>query len=142
MPTNTPKTHKKTRQLSESTKKQVAGSQKYRCANSPQSNAVPGIQCDRWVNDGGSFNRSGYDIDHIVEVADGGTDAIDNLQALCPSCHRVKSTASMAARAKRKREGVAVVTISDESYEDRKLKKLKLADANKGPPVVARCHRV
>jgi hypothetical protein len=93
------------------------------------------------VNDGGNFNRSGYDIDHIVEVADGGTDAIENLQALCPSCHRVKSIASMAARTKRKRDGVVTIS-SIESNEDQKLKKLKLADGGKGPPVVAWCNRV
>lgn len=31
------------------------------------------------------------DIDHIVEVRDGGDHDIDNLQALCVTCHRKKT---------------------------------------------------
>ncbi|CAN0116214.1 unnamed protein product, partial [Phaeothamnion confervicola] len=86
------------RSLSESTKKLIAGRQSYRCANAPGSNVIPGYQCDRWINDIGCFNESGYDIDHIVEVADGGGNGIENLQALCPSCHRVKTKASSRER--------------------------------------------
>lgn len=32
-----------------------------------------------------------YEIDHRVPLHRGGTDTFDNLQALCPNCHRVKS---------------------------------------------------
>jgi 5-methylcytosine-specific restriction protein A len=35
--------------------------------------------------------RPGHDVDHIINVADGGTDEDDNLQVLCPDCHRVKT---------------------------------------------------
>ena len=32
-----------------------------------------------------------FDIDHIVELARGGTDTLDNLQALCVQCHAIKT---------------------------------------------------
>ena len=38
------------------------------------------------------FDESGYDIDHIVELRSGGSNEVDNLQALCPACHRVKTS--------------------------------------------------
>ena len=31
------------------------------------------------------------ELDHIVPVAEGGTDGLDNLQWVCPSCHAEKS---------------------------------------------------
>jgi 5-methylcytosine-specific restriction endonuclease McrA len=35
--------------------------------------------------------RDGLELDHIVPVAEGGTDGLENLQWLCPSCHAEKS---------------------------------------------------
>jgi 5-methylcytosine-specific restriction endonuclease McrA len=32
-----------------------------------------------------------YDIDHVIPLSCGGTDDTDNLQALCPGCHRRKT---------------------------------------------------
>jgi len=86
------------RKLSESTKKVIAGRQNYKCANSPGSHTIQGYNCDRWVNDNGDFNQSGYDIDHVKEVADGGGNDMKNLQALCPGCHRVKTISSSRDR--------------------------------------------
>ena len=37
----------------------------------------------------GSFDRSGYDIDHIKEFSITFDDNINNLQALCKSCHSI-----------------------------------------------------
>ncbi len=31
------------------------------------------------------------DIDHIVPIKMGGIDSVDNMQYLCPNCHRVKT---------------------------------------------------
>jgi hypothetical protein len=42
-------------------------------------------------NYGGSFDKSMYHIDHIVELQHGGTNHHSNLQALCPQCHAVKT---------------------------------------------------
>lgn len=35
--------------------------------------------------------RDGLELDHIVPVAEGGADGLDNLQWLCASCHAEKS---------------------------------------------------
>lgn len=37
------------------------------------------------------------EVDHIVNVAQGGTDDDSNLQTLCPDCHKVKTAAESAA---------------------------------------------
>ena len=63
------------------------------CANRPQVFA-PGCKdykCPMWLTNDGFFDESGYEIDHIVEFTHGGTNDVDNLQLLCPSCHSVKT---------------------------------------------------
>ena len=37
-------------------------------------------------------------VDHVVELEDGGTNDDDNLQLLCNACHGAKTRASAAAR--------------------------------------------
>ena len=68
-------------------------SRKY-CANSP-SNPAPGCKgymCPLWDSPRfGQFDESGIQIDHIIEVCNGGTNDITNLQTLCPCCHAVKT---------------------------------------------------
>lgn len=32
-----------------------------------------------------------FDVDHIIQASDGGKTAIENLQILCPNCHRKKT---------------------------------------------------
>jgi 5-methylcytosine-specific restriction endonuclease McrA len=75
------------RKVSESVKKQVAGRQRYKCAT------LPNYSCPL-KNE--PFDEAGYDIDHIVELRNGGSNDISNLQALCPACHRVKTTRNTA----------------------------------------------
>lgn len=36
------------------------------------------------------------EVDHIIPVAEGGADELDNLQAACPGCHRIKTQAEAA----------------------------------------------
>jgi len=80
--------------LKEGAKKLVAGDQ-YKCANKPESNIIglENYDCPLWKDpdNPGSFDKSSYNIDHIIEYAIGGTNDIDNLQALCISCHAVKT---------------------------------------------------
>lgn len=33
-----------------------------------------------------------FDIDHIVALCNGGLDEVNNMQALCANCHRIKTT--------------------------------------------------
>jgi len=87
---------KQTRKLTDAIKKRIAGNQYFKCANSPDI-TLKGLgkyKCPLWEKHGiikGSFDASGYDIDHIIEFSITGNDSDENLQALCPSCHRVKT---------------------------------------------------
>ena len=82
-----------TRYISESIKKSIAGKQKFKCANTPFSNikGLENYKCIFWLNRDGSFDESGYEIDHINEFVVTHDNNIDNLQALCRACHGVKT---------------------------------------------------
>jgi 5-methylcytosine-specific restriction endonuclease McrA len=88
---------KYTRDVSPDTKKTVAGRQNFQCANYPWSNqyqrGLEGFGCPCWYRSysQGNFDEAGYEIDHIVEHCLTGDDSFENLQALCVSCHRVKT---------------------------------------------------
>ena len=88
-------TSKKKRSVTNAQKKQVAGTKYYQCSNKPGSNlkGLEGYICPLWnkKDNPGMFDESGYDIDHINEHSITGDDSSENLQALCPCCHRVKT---------------------------------------------------
>ena len=67
--------------------------QNNKCANTLDKHAIglKGYACPLWIIYGGTFEESGYEKDHIVEVCQGGTNDIDNIQLLCASCHSVKT---------------------------------------------------
>jgi len=71
-----------------------------KCANSPDKPAIGciGYMCPMWRCNDGLIDESGHNIDHIIEVATGGTNDSSNLQVLCVSCHSVKT--KRAARLK------------------------------------------
>ena len=55
------------------TKKTVAASQQWRCAH-----------CQDMLD-------ALYEVDHCIPLFQGGTNAVSNLQALCPDCHSIKT---------------------------------------------------
>lgn len=61
------------RSVSESKKKYVAANQKWQCGHCKQ-------QLD-----------ATYEIDHVIELQNGGTNEVSNLKALCRNCHGKKS---------------------------------------------------
>ena len=73
-------------------KKRVAGIQRFTCAGN-----VPSYECPL---NGLSFDESGYDIDHVKPLSEGGTNETSNLQALCLMCHRVKSNRAASGNVK------------------------------------------
>jgi hypothetical protein len=83
------------RNVTESQKKRVAGRQRYTCAAS-----IPEYTCPMR---GEPFDESGYEIDHIKELRDGGTNEESNLQALCIMCHRVKTNRMSSVIARKER---------------------------------------
>jgi hypothetical protein len=60
------------RSVSETKKKYVASRQKWKCG-----------KC-------GTMLDATYEVDHKIELQNGGTNHVDNLWALCPNCHREK----------------------------------------------------
>lgn len=75
----------------------------------------PSIRQKVWNRDGGKCQSCGtplksphrycakWECDHILPVADGGTNALDNLRALCVACHKRVTAAFAAERAKKRR---------------------------------------
>ena len=77
------------RNVTESQKKTVAARQNYKCAN---RNYITNYDCPLWSGPRlGLFDEAGYEIDHIQEHCLTQDDSLENLQALCVSCHRVKT---------------------------------------------------
>jgi 5-methylcytosine-specific restriction endonuclease McrA len=86
--------------LPESMKKRVAAKQNFKCANKPGSE-LKGLEkynCAIWKHRDGTFDESLYQIDHIEEYSISQNNDISNLQALCPSCHAVKTKRFMAGK--------------------------------------------
>ena len=61
------------RSVSESKKKYVASKQSWHCA-----------MCNKMLD-------ATYEVDHKIELQDGGSNHVSNLAALCPGCHRMKT---------------------------------------------------
>jgi hypothetical protein len=110
------------RNVTESQKKRVAGRQRYTCAASVDDYTCP--------MNGQPFDESGYEIDHIKELREGGTNDLSNLQALCVSCHRVKTSRMTTAISKKR---VEPPKPSKETVSER-LKKFRYK------PTVNLCH--
>lgn len=91
----------------------IASKQRFRCANFIDPSRVPGYECP-FTRDGGSFDESCFDIDHIIERCRGGSDDDSNLQALCLCCHGVKTRRFNMSNASR----VATNEEDDEEQEE------------------------
>tara|TARA_B100000902_G_scaffold248812_1_gene235472 strand:- start:2549 stop:2890 length:342 start_codon:yes stop_codon:yes gene_type:complete len=100
------------RTLTEAQKKTVAARQNFKCANKPGNNPLT-YDCPFWVRGGdGSFDESGYEIDHIVEWCVSRDDSEQNLQALCVCCHRVKTRrAAMKRRREKRNDNVILMDV-------------------------------
>jgi len=81
------------RYIPEVIKNQVLERQSRRCANSPNHPALnlADYNCPMWRLYGGEFDQAGWHFDHIAELSLTQNSTINNLQALCPSCHAVKT---------------------------------------------------
>jgi len=61
------------------------------CSNYPGSNKVKNYNCPMWLLYNGSFDDSGYEVDHIEEFSKTHNNNLSNLQLLCACCHKVKT---------------------------------------------------
>ena len=118
------------RNISEKIKKQIAGKQRYRCNNRPESTLrnLEGFSCPLWENsdDPGIFDESGYDIDHIVEFSLTMDNSNDNLQALCKVCHKEKTRRFLT-----KKTVSAKVKVKNRTFVRDKLGKFLCTKCNK-----------
>ena len=103
------------RRLTRIQKENIAARQYFKCANS-----VHNYNCPIWAREEhkGSFGPEKYQIDHITELWEGGTDDESNLQALCLSCHRVKTDRNAKKRAKYKE-------VCKKNFDTKNAEKLK-----------------
>jgi 5-methylcytosine-specific restriction endonuclease McrA len=62
-----------------------------KCANNIHKPAIRNYDCPLWKYNHGNFDEAGCEFDHINELCKTGDNNISNYQALCPSCHRVKT---------------------------------------------------
>ena len=106
-------------QLSEAIKKRVAGKQSFKCANSPDSNLkyLEDYFCELWLSRDGSFNQALYEIDHIEEYCLNQNNEESNLQALCPSCHRVKTNKFIVKTLENKEELIICFNLAEQIIE-------------------------
>lgn len=84
------------RTITEAMKRYIAGKQYYKCANKPFTEKYKSLEnynCPLWEKseNKGSFDQSGFEIDHINEFSISQNNTEENLQALCKSCHSVKT---------------------------------------------------
>ena len=117
------KTECSTRSLTHAQKKFVAANQHFKCNNKPGVilAGLGNYECPLWKGGDhkGTFDISGYDIDHVVEWSISKDDSLDNLQALCISCHKVKTKKfMMSKKAKGKTRAKPDPEVSSEDEED------------------------
>lgn len=82
-------------EFSQSEKNHIVGLQNFCCNNKSNSNFEKKYkyECILWSHPKrkGKFGLEGYNIDHIIALCNGGVTEVQNGQALCLSCHRVKT---------------------------------------------------
>ena len=112
-----------TRYISNKIKTEVLERQQYKCAQ------VKDYFCLLWLVDNGTFDEAGYEFDHIDEYSLTKDNSTNNIQALCPNCHSVKT--------KRFRHNKNVLTSTEidggcsiMDLVEVKSKKRKVADKN------------
>lgn len=109
-------------QITETVRKRISGRQFYKCANKPDIDlkGLENYTCPMWNQMGdnkGSFDESGFDIDHIEEFSISQNNDDSNLQALCKSCHIVKTKRFMSGN-KNKTIVRKSIAIADDDIEE------------------------
>jgi len=59
--------------------------------NNKCANSIKDYECLLWKINNGNFDDAGYQFDHINEYCLTKDNSLENIQALCPNCHSVKT---------------------------------------------------
>jgi 5-methylcytosine-specific restriction endonuclease McrA len=97
---------KTSRYVSNQVRNKIIAKQKFRCANDPDASIrfIGNFECPRWKTKGlnkGTFLETNYELDHIKEFSDGGTNDKSNLQYLCMDCHAIKTKKYLSYKARK-----------------------------------------
>jgi len=81
------------RHIPDEIKKEILRIQDYKCANRPDRPAtnLKDYPCLLWQSNNGNFDEASYQYDHINEYSLSKDSSAQNIQALCPNCHAVKT---------------------------------------------------
>ena len=87
------KTSKNKRSISDKEKIKILRKQEFKCANTPESKLynLDGYECLLWKYNGGVFDKSGFEADHVIEYCLSQDSSLSNMQLLCHSCHAQKT---------------------------------------------------
>jgi uncharacterized C2H2 Zn-finger protein len=97
------------RYISDKNKKIILERQNYKCANKPDVDLfrIGDFPCLLWEGTrNGVFIDSLYEIDHIIEFSLTSDNSVENLQALCSSCHCFKTKSFQAELSLARQKGV------------------------------------
>lgn len=117
------------RNLSHAQKNLIAGRQFFKCANKPNSNlkGLCNYECPLWKNNdnNGSFDKSGYEIDHIIEFCISKDNSDENLQALCSMCHRMKTKLFMMSKPSKQNKSNVTLNFNNKNIRKNVIRELE-----------------
>jgi hypothetical protein len=89
------------------------------------------------LGDGGLCLKPGYEVDHIVEMADGGSfHEWSNLRTLCEGCHLAKTNAMRAKRAEKRNAEKRANEVLDTMGLKRSHKHFKINRSDTGDEII------
>ena len=102
------KTTKDKRSINDKEKLKILRKQDFKCANTPGSKLynLDNYECPMWKYNNGSFDKSGFEADHIIEYCLTQNSSLTNMQLLCHSCHAQKSRNFSENRSKSKTNNI------------------------------------
>jgi len=122
-------------------KKIILDRQNFKCANYPGSNLfrIGNPICPLWESKRlkGRFNEAGFQIDHVIEFSLTSDNNLNNLQALCPSCHTIK-TKNFQNNLASERNSFIVDDLNNHAVKFCLVKNVKIAKSNNKKKIISK----
>jgi hypothetical protein len=117
------------RNISNKIKTIVLERQQNKCAQ------VKNYTCLLWLVNMGYFDEAGYEFDHIDEYSITKDNSSNNIQALCPNCHSVKTKRFRHNKnlftSREIEQGSEIMDIDKVRSQKRKIKDYNIMEINK-----------